>query len=84
MENVVLDLIGGVCSIAQSVVDALDAKDIYIIIGNPIKLTLGLICLTFDIIFIFQYFYYKTQGLEDIEPLLVQDTVINQEDLESK
>jgi hypothetical protein len=77
IENVILDCIGGVCSLAQSVVDALDSDNMDLIVGNPIKLALGVISLMFDITFIFQYFYYRNQeAAQDSEPLL-EDTVFD-------
>jgi hypothetical protein len=80
IENVVLDFIGGLCSLAQSIVDAVHANNMYLILGNPIKLALGLISLIFDIVFIFQYFYYKNQEtLQASEPLL-EDTEIDYTD----
>lgn len=74
LENVVLDLIGGLCSLSQSVVDAADANNIYLVLGNPIKLALGVISLMFDVIFIFQYFYYRRHEssleIEESDPLI--------------
>lgn len=83
MENVLLDFIGGVCSLAQSVVDALNSDNMDLIFGNPIKLALGLISLMFDITFIFQYFYYRNQEtLQDSEPLLEETEIDSATNLE--
>lgn len=83
LENVLLDFIGGICSLAQSIVDAVNAKNIYLVLGNPIKLALGLISLMFDVIFIFQYFYYRNNdtsiGIEESDPLLDESEVIDHE-----
>ena len=81
MENVILDFIGGLSSLIQAIVDAMNANDVYLIIGNPIKFMLGLISLMFDIVFIFQYFYYKVSQDSQIFESLLENSDLENENI---
>jgi cystinosin len=77
--QILFDMVGGVLSILQLVIDASLQADWSGITGNPVKLGLGNVSIFFDLIFIWQhYFLYtkpkelKVKGEEDRsrEPLL--------------
>lgn len=69
--NILLDLTGGILSILQQGLDSYNSNDISIILGNPVKLGLGLISIIFDLVFIYQHY------------VLYPDTAIQDEDLET-
>lgn len=56
INQVLLDLIGGVLSIAQLVIDSSLQSDWSGITGNPVKLGLANVSIIFDIIFMVQHF----------------------------
>ncbi|KAF2270902.1 hypothetical protein CC78DRAFT_450240 [Lojkania enalia] len=62
-----LDLIGGVFSIAQLVIDSSLQADWSGITGNPVKFGLGNISIIFDIIFILQHYVLYRHPAKDIE-----------------
>ncbi len=74
--QILLDLIGGILSIAQLLIDSYLQGDWSGITGNPVKLALGNASIVFDTIFIVQHYclYRGSQGkaLSDTEsdPLL--------------
>ena len=66
IEQILMDLLGGVLSIAQLVIDSGLQGDWSGITGNPVKLGLGNISILFDLIFIVQhYILYKGAGQVD-------------------
>ncbi|GAA5894020.1 hypothetical protein JCM5296_004134 [Sporobolomyces johnsonii] len=56
IENIILDLTGGTLSLAQLVLDAWIDADWRAITGNPGKLGLSLLSLSFDLVFVVQHF----------------------------
>lgn len=82
--QILLDLTGGVLSIAQLVIDSSLQGDWSGILGNPVKLGLGNVSILFDIVFMVQHYWlYRgremekdAEGLgEDVEgrPLLLDN-----------
>ena len=66
VNQVLLDVIGGVLSIAQLVIDSSLQSDWSGLTGNPVKLGLGNISILFDILFMVQhYLLYKGNNLEE-------------------
>ena len=66
IHQILLDIIGGVLSIAQLVIDSSLQRDWSGITGNPVKLGLGNISIVFDIIFMVQhYILYKGNEVEE-------------------
>jgi cystinosin len=60
IEGMLLDLFGGILSVAQLGIDSYLQRDWSGITGNPVKLALGNISIFFDLIFITQhYILYK-------------------------
>ncbi|KAG6995463.1 calcium-binding mitochondrial carrier protein [Physcia stellaris] len=84
IEPILLDVIGGILSLVQLVIDSSLQNDWSGITGNPIKLGLGNITLFFDIIFMCQhYIFYRHRtkplgnGLDgEQQPLLAGDAQI--------
>jgi cystinosin len=76
--QILLDLTGGVLSIAQLLIDSSLQNDWSGLTGNPVKLGLGNVSIVFDVIFMLQhYVFYRTtkevgDGLES-GPLLADD-----------
>ncbi|PKS05240.1 hypothetical protein jhhlp_008611 [Lomentospora prolificans] len=78
--QILLDLTGGLLSVAQQAIDSYLQRDWSGITGNPVKFALGNVSLVYDAVFIFQhYFLYREErrkrsgggGDEDArEPLL--------------
>jgi cystinosin len=54
--NVLLDFTGGILSLMQLLIDALDMHDFSVITGNLVKFGLGLASILFDIVFIVQHY----------------------------
>jgi cystinosin len=54
--NVLLDCTGGILSLIQLVIDALDMNDFSAITGNWVKFGLSLVSILFDIVFIVQHY----------------------------
>ena len=73
IDQILMDLLGGILSIAQLVIDSSMQSDWSGITGNPVKLGLGNISIIFDIIFMVQhYILYRGNGKveedgEDVE-----------------
>lgn len=67
IHNILLDLTGGVCSLAQLLLDASINDDWGSLRGNPAKLILGLIAISFDGIFLLQHYilYRHSNGKAD-------------------
>ena len=65
IDQILLDLLGGVLSVAQLVIDSSMQADWSGIAGNPVKLGLGSVSIAFDILFIVQhYLLYNDNGIE--------------------
>ena len=61
--QILLDLAGGVLSIAQLVIDSSLQGDWSGILGNPVKFGLGNVSIFFDVIFMVQhYILYRVKG----------------------
>jgi hypothetical protein len=59
LDNVLLDLGGGVLSIAQLLLSCVTLDEWSLITGNPIKLGLGLTSIGFDCVFVLQHLVYQ-------------------------
>ncbi|KAL8840351.1 MAG: hypothetical protein Q9170_001366 [Blastenia crenularia] len=70
IEQIMLDLIGGVLSVVQLVIDSLVQGDWSGVTGNPVKLGLGYVSVIFDVIFILQrYVFYREprRGAKEVD-----------------
>ena len=56
IENVLLDCIGGILSLAQMFVLAYNFNDWSSIVGSPTKFGLGLVTIIYDVIFMIQHY----------------------------
>jgi len=56
IDNVVLDFVGGMLSLAQAVLDAGCSGDWSAIAGNPVKFGLGFSSMVFDTVFLIQHY----------------------------
>ena len=71
IENIILDITGGMFSIFQVIIDGIRIGDFSVVIGNPVKFSLGLTSLVFDCVFIIQHFVlYKNYSNENSEESL--------------
>uniref|UniRef100_A0A383VDK0 Cystinosin n=1 Tax=Tetradesmus obliquus TaxID=3088 RepID=A0A383VDK0_TETOB len=59
LDNVLLDLGGGILSIGQLLLSCLTLEEWSLITGNPVKLGLGLTSIGFDCVFVLQHLVYK-------------------------
>ncbi|KAI4203235.1 MAG: hypothetical protein LQ346_001831 [Caloplaca aetnensis] len=66
IEQLIMDLVGGVLSVVQLVIDSLlEGGDWSGVTGNPVKFGLGNISVVFDVIFILQhYVFYRNSRVE--------------------
>ncbi|KAL6910970.1 PQ loop repeat domain-containing protein [Trichoderma evansii] len=72
--QIILDVVGGVLSLAQLGIDSYLEHDWSGVTGNPIKLALGNCSLVFDSIFITQhYVLYRSKGTSDEEQRLLPE-----------
>lgn len=63
IDQILLDFVGGVLSIAQLVIDSSLQDDWSGIWGNPVKLVLGIISIFFDAVFMVQHYWlYRGPG----------------------
>ncbi|XP_053693785.1 cystinosin homolog [Sabethes cyaneus] len=62
--NRLLDLVGGLLSILQMIINAWNFDDWDSIFGSPVKFALGLVSIIFDVIFIIQHFYLYRKPAE--------------------
>lgn len=77
--QVLLDLIGGILSIAQLIIDSASQADWSGVTGNPVKLLLGNVSILFDIIFIVQhYILYRDKTSKEVD---VEDQYAEEEAL---
>jgi len=58
INNVLLDLSGGLLSFAQVGLNAFARGDISVITGNPAKLSISLLSIAFDVLFIMQHYVW--------------------------
>lgn len=66
INQILLDLLGGVLSIAQLVIDSSLQSDWSGITGNPVKLGLANVSIIFDVIFMVQhYILYRAIKVEE-------------------
>ncbi|KAL8923583.1 MAG: hypothetical protein Q9208_004530 [Pyrenodesmia sp. 3 TL-2023] len=67
IEQLILDLVGGVLSVVQLVIDSLlEGGDWSGITGNPAKFALGNVTVVFDVVFILQhYVFYRKSRAQD-------------------
>ncbi len=56
IDNVILDLVGGILSIIQMILLAYNFNDFSSLMGSPIKFGLGIVTIIYDIVFIFQHY----------------------------
>ncbi|GAA5849892.1 hypothetical protein JCM3766R1_001683 [Sporobolomyces carnicolor] len=78
IENIILDLTGGILSLMQLVLDSWAAQDWTGITGNPAKLGLSLLTLGFDAIFIVQhYVLYRASTTTLLDPGSTTDSSTN-------
>ena len=61
LHNILLDFTGGVFSTCQLFLDAYLADDLHGVIGNPVKLALGLLSMSFDVVFMVQHYVLYPQ-----------------------
>jgi cystinosin len=79
--QILLDMNGGVLSIAQQSIDSYLQHDWSGITGNPVKFALGNLSILFDIIFITQhYVLYREKDEKSPE----QDSLLGRDDIESR
>lgn len=64
IEQILLDFLGGILSLAQLGIDSYLQHDWSGITGNPVKLALGNLAIFFDIIFMVQH-YWLFRGAKD-------------------
>ena len=66
-----MDVIGGVLSISQLVIDSSLQNDWSGLTGNPVKLGLGNVSIIFDMVFMVQHYwlYRRVEKLRDDEEL---------------
>ena len=77
--NILLDFSGGILSVAQSVLDAVDAQDWTGITGNPIKTFLGVVSIAFDVVFMLQHYVWYPNRVDEESPAA---TPVNEEQIE--
>jgi cystinosin len=66
--NVLLDIVGGVLSIGQQVLDSAATRDWTAITGDPVKFSLGFVSIVIDTVFVTQhYFLYHENNQVIIE-----------------
>jgi len=65
IENIVLDLSGGILSLVQLLIDAQRSNDWTSITGNPVKFGLSLLSILFDILFVIQHFVLYPDHTDD-------------------
>ncbi|RHZ47360.1 hypothetical protein Glove_585g63 [Diversispora epigaea] len=79
IHNILLDFIGGALSIAQLILDAFTSNNWEGILGDPVKLGLGLLSMSFDLIFMTQhYILYPNKSNYSI--ISDNDSIINDDD----
>ncbi|KAJ3320731.1 hypothetical protein HDV06_005024 [Boothiomyces sp. JEL0866] len=83
IENILLDLLGGVLSIGQQVIDCSMIGNWTGITGNPVKFGMGLASIFFDLIFVVQHYVLYPSDATDRErlPLLVPKTSVESVDV---
>ena len=66
IDQILMDLVGGILSVAQLVIDSSLQNDWSGITGNPVKLGLGNISMFFDVVFMLQH-YVLYRGAQKVE-----------------
>jgi cystinosin len=66
IENIILDLGGGIFSLLQIVVDSIVLGNISAITGNPVKFGMGMTSIVFDLIFILQHYWLYPRSEVDV------------------
>ncbi|KAJ3276054.1 hypothetical protein HDV01_006224 [Terramyces sp. JEL0728] len=69
IENILLDLLGGVLSIGQQLIDSASIGNWTAITGNPVKFGMGFASIFFDLIFIVQHYVLYPATATDRERL---------------
>jgi cystinosin len=74
IEQILLDFLGGILSIAQLGIDSYLQHDWSGVTGNPVKFALGIFAIFFDIIFMVQHYclYRGAKGKEITESEIEQ------------
>jgi len=84
IHNILLDLTGGILSIAQLVLDSALANDWSAISGAPAKFGMGLLSIGFDVLFIVQHFvlyrHSRSGLLEDHIDVSIKDAEENRQE----
>jgi cystinosin len=71
--NVLLDVVGGVLSISQSVLDSVVSNDWSVLLGNPIRFAIGFYSIFFDCIFMLQHFIWFPEGDQQLRRVKQKD-----------
>lgn len=67
IENIILDISGGMLSLAQLLLDAYIEDSISDAVQNPVKLVLSLVSIGFDVLFILQHYcFYAHPRVHDV------------------
>lgn len=82
INNVLLDLAGGLLSFAQVGLNAFARGDISVVTGNPAKLGISLLSVAFDVLFILQHYVWYTadrstreEAADSLQDASTHDTV---------
>jgi cystinosin len=70
IENILLDLSGGLLSLSQSIIDAIQWNDWTAVTGNWVKFGMGMSSMAFDVIFLVQHYFLYPHTKEEADPLL--------------
>ncbi|KAI4156866.1 MAG: hypothetical protein L6R39_000956 [Caloplaca ligustica] len=73
IEQILLDLVGGILSVVQLVIDSLLEGDWSGLTGNPVKFGLGNVSVVFNIIFILQHYVFYREPRRAVKELEVED-----------
>ena len=65
--NILLDLTGGIVSTAQEVLDGVATGDLSNVLGNPVKLGLGLVSIVYDLFFCAQHYLWYPHPKEALK-----------------
>ena len=78
---VLMDLLGGVLSVAQLIIDSSLQKDWSGLTGNPVKLGIGNASIVFDILFILQHYilYPVSKDQDKVAQQREQEVLLGEE-----
>ena len=80
IHQILLDLSGGILSLLQLILDSSLQNDWSGISGNPVKLGLGIVSMSFDILFMVQhYLLYPPTDKEERTPLIQEGEGLSRE-----